>query len=298
MNRFCILKFCDNYEYLQSKFSILKNKKIRDIYVKKFNPFKIEDFCFGGLEEYLGYNVILPITKADAHLDNDLLEYLVEKTVKYLKSLNVNIILYDEVFFKSDEIFSLENLDINIFFLQDILKRVIKSNCLSRKDVSVSIISGEFNETNLILNEIYNDINFLSLVEKDGHFSMYESITDMIFCDCGLEISFSNSLREADIIINLCEEPKKFLKSLKKNAVIIDLKNSILKDDVKNSVIKNTILKVKDEYLKDFELELILYAHNINYRRFKDNTYNLGKFLYLKNEFNNMLIKFNNFKSF
>ncbi len=296
MYKYCMLKFCDNYDYLENKGFFLKNKKFRDFYIKKFNPFKMEKFYFDKLEEYDGFRVTLPITKEDAFLDNELLKYLLEKTLKYLKTQDVNIIYYDEVFIRSDEIEYFKTLDVNLLFINDFLKKAIKSNNFARKDVSVSVVCGDYSKSCLVLSEIYNDLNFLNIVEKNEQFSKYEDLTDMIFCDCGLEISFSNNLRDADIIINLSDDYNNIFRNIRSNVIIIDLTSKIKKGEYPCTVIQGFTAKIKNSYLKDYELELILYSKNIQYRIFKEDDNKINSYLYLKSEMKKNGIKFNNYK--
>lgn len=296
MNKFCIIKFIDDYKYLYDKKVFLKNKKVRDFYIKKFNPYICEDFTFGELENYSGLKVILPITKNDAVLNPELLELLISKVGRHLYNENVNIILYGEVFIKAEEIKSFDCVDINLFFIKDIIKRVIKANDFLKKDVSICIISGDFEKTSLILSEIYDDLNFLSLIQENGEFDIYEELTDFIFCDSGLEVSFTNSATEADIVINLSMNPHKYLKDISEKSVIIDLENVIEKNLYSNTLVQNLVFKLDKSYLKDYEVELILYAYNIHYRRFKDDKYKLSKFLYAKSEIKSFNIAFCNYK--
>lgn len=283
MSKFCILKYSKDYDYLLKKFALFNNKNFRLFYVKKFNPFRVEDIYFSDLENYGGLAVTLPITYEDAKNDLELLKHIVEKTVSYLESQNVNIIYYDNIFYKSERIKSLDSLDVNLLYIEDILNRVIKSYSFNRKNVEIAIISGDYFKTKIVINKIYDNINFLSLVEKDGNFYLYEELTDFVFCDQGLEISYINFIKSANIIINLCDNPYGFLKNID-SAIIIDLSNKINKGVLKNTVINNFSVKINDGYLKDYELELLLYAYSYHYRRFKDNDKDTDKFLNAKSE--------------
>ncbi len=264
--------------------------------MRKFNPFKISEIFFGGLEQFSGYRVILPITRKDAEQNTELYLYLLNKTVKYLKSQNVNIIYYDNMTIKSDDISFLEDTCIEIFYIKDILNRAIKVNDLSKKDVNVSVIVGDYNKTEIVLNEIYDDLNFLNLVEKDSKFSQYEKLTDQIFCDSGLEVSFSNNVLDADIIINLCESPYRYLNRLNENVCVIDLTHIANKKSVHKNVVKNISIKVEDFYLKDYELELIMYANSYTFRLFRDNSIDYSKYLYIKGELNSLNARFSSYK--
>lgn len=294
MSKFCILKYSKDYDYLLKKFAFFNNKNFRHYYVKKFNPFRVEDIYFSDLENYSGLIVTIPITDEDAKNDNDLLKHIVEKTITFLISQNVNIIYYDNILYKSDRIKSLDDLDVNLLYIEDILNRVIKANNFNRKNVEIAIISGDYYKTKIVINKIYDNINFLSLVEKNGDFYLYEELTDFVFCDQGLEISYINFIKSANIVINLCESPHNFLKN-NDSAIIIDLTNKIEKGVLKNTVINKFSVKINDGYLKDYELELLLYAYSYHYRRFKDGDKDTDKFLNAKSEVKVLNAIFNNY---
>lgn len=280
MYKFCIIKYLENYDYLNRKFVFMKNKKFRDFYIKKFYPFKVEPLVYGSLVQYEGLTVSLPITKEDAMENEETLIFLVEKVIEYLKNQNVNIVYYEDIDYRSGEITYIDELSIPFLFTKEILNKVIKVNNFSRKDVSVCIISGEFDETNIVLNQIYDNLNFLYLIEKDGNFTNYEEITDYIFCDSGLEVSFVNSVKSADIIINLSKNPNVFLKNISEHSVIISFKGDIDRTITKNNVVINSFdFKCNDNYLKDYEAELILYSNNLNFRRFKYSNNKMGVFI-------------------
>ncbi len=295
MKKFCILKFCDDYSFLKNKIIFSKNKKFRDYYVQKFNPYIIKEFYFGGLSELGGYEVILPITKNDAINNEIMFESLVEKTIDQLRD-DVVIIDYGEVFYKSEGIKDLDKINVSIFYIKEILSKAIKQNNYSRRDVNVSIIAGSFEHTEIVLNEIYDNLNFLNIVDRENCFSQYENKTDAIFCDCGLEISFSNKVMDADIVININENPHRFLTDIKDNTVIIDFAKSVDKSKVKGKIVQDITVKIKDTYLKDKELELILYSKSYVYRQYKENFCEYSKYLYIKNELFNINAKFNNYK--
>ncbi len=296
MGKFCILRFMDNYDNLVDKAFLLKNKKLRDVYIKKFNPFKIESITFDNLLECDGFLLSLPMTYDDAIADQDMLMLILQKTINFLKNQNVNIILYDKVFLKSDEIYSFEQIDINLFFIKDILNKVIKYNNFARRDVTVSVLTGNYDDTCILLNEIYSDLNFVTLVNVESDFKDYEQLTDMIFCDCGLEISFSKNCYDSDIIINLSDNPQRLIKNLNKNAVLIDLVNTIEKGVTSNNVIKNINYKISDSYLKDYQLELILYSNFVNYRKYKNDYNKISRFAMARRDISDCGVKFNNYK--
>ncbi len=56
-------------------------------------------------------------------------------------------------------------------------------------------------------------------------------------------------------------------------------------------------MKVGNSYLKDFELELIFYSYYKNYRNFKNSNYDEEKFDIMKNEFDGLHLRFNNYKN-
>ncbi len=292
MNKFCVLRFCDDYSFLRNKI-FFSNKKIREYYIQKFCPYEIKELCIGDITDVVGVEVILPITKEDAIENKIYFENIVEKTINRLKD-DVVIVDYGEVFYISEELKHLDSVDITTFFIKEILSKAIKQNSFTRKDVSVSIIAGEFEFTEIILNEIYDNLNFLNIVDRDINFHKYDNKTDAIFCDCGLEVSFSNSA-VSDIVINLNKNPYKFINS-NDNAVIIDLANCIDRKKVKSKVIQEINIKVNDRYIKDRELELILYAKSYVYRQYKNGYCEYSKYLYIKNELYNINAKFNNYK--
>ncbi len=296
MNKFCYLEFCENYDYLSSKVLLIKNKKVLEYYIRKFNPFRICEINFNGLEDYGGFKVILPITKVDAECNKELFLHIVNKTLRYLNNQNVNVIYSKDIYVDSEEITFIKDTCIEIFFIKEILNRAIKVNGLSKKDVNVCVIAGGYNETEIVLKEIYDGLNFLSLVDVNSRFGHYENLTDYIFCDSGLEISFSNRIEEADIVINLSDSSNKLLKNLSDKVCIIDFDGSIRKQTLHRNTVKSVSFRVNEFYIKAIELELVMYANSNMFRFFKDIDMEYSKYLYVKEELNSLNARFSSYK--
>lgn len=297
MSKFCVMEFMENYNYLYNKSILLKNKKIKDAYIKKFNPFKIEKLIFNNMESFSGLKIYLPITKNDALKNNKKFQVLLEKTIKFLKNEEVDIILYKDELLKNDEIQSLDVIEINLFFLKEALNKVIKNNNLIRKNISVCVLSGDFDKTCIALNEIYDNLNFINLVDEKGDFFKYEQLTDYIFCDSGLEIGFRNSIGNADIVINLSNEPNKFLHNIDDKTIIIDIVQGIKTKINNNILVKKFKFKMQGEHLEDYELELILHAYYFYYKKYKNSENKLNDFSNIKSDFLSADIIFSSYKA-
>ncbi len=275
--KFAKIDFIEKLEEIPLKFNLYKNEKILNWYIKKFTPYIKEDL---EILNTTGYKVKLPILKKIAYEEEELLAELYLKTISSIKQLGVEIV--DVPFDFKHKLYSeITVTNKQILFISFILNTILKSIKIinkSLKDIQIVILDDKVENshlTNMIVEEIYESINYLTLItEKD-----YTQLLQEIFQDNGLNIAqvkSSNSIMStADIIINVSNEDFKNYHILKSGSVFIDISNNI--KSTLNVCIKREDILVIDNLNINFEskvysledFELAYYVNSKTYRNAK-----------------------------
>ncbi len=299
--KYAKIDFIESLEEIPLRFNLYKNDKILNWYIKKFTPYIKNEINILGLH---GYKIKLPIQKKIAYEDHELLFELYEKTINSIKQLGVEIVdmPYDFKSILPSKITTTNRQILFVSFILEVILRVIKITNKDLKDLQIVILDGNEQLTKLIIKEIYENINYLTVITEND----YTELLQEIFYDNGLnivQVEKSNSIiSTADIIVNLNNNDFKNYHILKSGSVFIDLSNNI--KSILNVCIKREDILVIDSINVNFEnniysleeLELAYYISSSNYRAIKNGN---NKKIYIKkinSELKELDITINSFK--
>lgn len=299
--KFAKIDFIDDINEIPLKFNLHKKEKILNWYIRKFNPYIKEDMKVFGVQ---GYNIKLPIKKEEAFNNEELFLNLYEKTINSLKHLNVEIVDKPYEFYSVD--LDIQNTDKKFFmalFIFEIIKKAIKIFNKDLKDLQIVIIDEKLgvNFTKLIINMIFENINYLTVVTEND----YSDLVEKIYFDNGLNIaqikSENNILNNGDVIINLKKSDFKNYHNLKSGGIFIDLSGNlksalsicIKREDV--FFIDNINVSKDDEICILEKFEMAYYIKSNFYKTLKDREWTVSQGGIIKKDLDEIGIKVNSF---
>ncbi len=299
--KFAKIDFIQNIEEIPLKFNLHKNDKILNWYIRKFTPYLKEEVNILGIS---GYKIKIPIQKKFAYENYDLLFELYKKTINSINQLNVEIVdvPYDFKNILHSEITTTNRQTLFISFMLQIILKVIKIINVDLKKLQIVILDGDKQLTKLVIKEIYENINYLTIITKND----YTELLQEIFYDNGLnivQVESSNSIMAtADIVINLDDEDFKNYHILKRGSAFIDLSNNV--KSILNVCIKREDVLVIDNFNVNFEnkvysleeLELAYYVKSSNYRTIKNANNKKMHINKINDELNHLGVTLNSFK--
>lgn len=280
-NKFAILDYVQNKDDIPIKNKIIKNSpdKFFDWYIKKFNPYKLERL---NIYEIEGFKITMPFTKQDLYNRILFVNKIFEKTEKVLNNYNVTSLIKHMTKEYFNDFYIATGKNLMPFFLVDCFKKVVEITKKDLKNIEVLIISGNNKLINMILDNIYLDVNYITiLIDKDKNFDLKNKISD-IYYDSGLNISIMQNLRDissADIIINTSDMLPRYDNFFKSGAVFLDLTNNkdrlislaIVRSDI--FFIDNFKIKHEDQKYNLDIFELGFYIGSKNYFDLINNIY-------------------------
>ncbi len=270
---FAKIFFAESVENIELKFNFMKNPKIFLWYVKKFNPYVVEDIYVGGR---LGYKIILPLTKELAMENPVVANNLLLRVVEELEFNYVNIISYPKEI-QLEQNLSVElstGKDIMLLYIMDIVKKSIKALNKTLQKSEILIIADDSNKSTIAIESIYPEVNYLNVIDENLSDKNYDELVEKIFSETGLDVNVleknNGLIKNADVIINLKEDNKDLENKMKENSILIDFCNRSCKKKRKDILYTDGItIKYKGEFIKDEDMDLMLYSNSINYRKFK-----------------------------
>lgn len=257
-------------------------KKICDYYIEKVNPYIYTEFEIMGAK---GYKIKLPLTLPEAKENYKKNEILIKKTLDdiHKKGGDIEIVVPPEEIMFPNIIKISDGKAIFAFSLQLAISKILKILDKDIRNTEFLIIDGGNFITNLILDCIRDEINYLSVYTD--RIENFEERAEEIYEDCGLNIQvFSNSknalMREADIVINGGADLENYDYFFKKGAVYLDVnknrpKLTRLRSKRTDMIfIDNIELKWDGNYLKTELFEGAEYINNSDFSDFLSRQYN------------------------
>ncbi len=268
--KFAKIDFVIDKNLLPIKFKLSKIDSFKNWYISKFNPFIQNEITLG---KSTGLDIKLALTHDEMINDPTLFQDLFSRTLETLKNDGVEIITSS--FPCSHNMYTPNPVSIMSFLIFPILENSISKVGKIFKNIEIAIIDDGSVHTNIIIENIYNHINYLSLVTSFDHSSLIEKV----YNDNGLNITtFKNDssiISSADIVIYLKNDFFEPVHSLKSGAIFIDLsmnKNSTYNLCLKRMdvlTIDNLNLNYYGNIYNLLDFELAYYVKSNYYRNFK-----------------------------
>lgn len=254
-------------------------RKMKEFYIEKRNPYTLEEMKLLNTE---GYQVCLPITREQASKDSRKNDIIVRNTLKELSDREVGIVIPPKEMAFPNVIRNAEGKIIFSFLLMKTINRVFRLLERERKNAEFLLIDGSNFITDLVLDIIHPNVNFLAIYTDRS--SRFEEKAEEIYQSCGLNVQvFSNSknafLREADVIINCGMDLENYDYFFKKRAVYLDANQN--KAKLKRLMVKRQDmlfidgikLKKENDKLEAELYESIEYINNQSFRQFLTREY-------------------------
>lgn len=181
----------------------------------------------------------------DSIMEEEQVETLVaeEKLKKYISEKN----LVDGKFLK-------------FLYLKEILENVIRRHSISKKRMKVIVIDSKEIQTEYLLDQIKEDLNYLTLVTHRPEY--FKTYIENVYEESGLLISLINkplaSAIEGNIIINLDKEEDKNYRYFEEKGIYIDLseispkKSYIIAKRIDITYYNHIIIWIKGEVVDNF----------------------------------------------
>lgn len=257
-------------------------QKICDYYIEKANPYTCNEIEIMGAE---GYQVKIPLTLQEAKGNYKKNELLIKKTLNDMqrKGRGIEIVVPPEEIMFPNTIKTSDGKAIFALTLQLAITKILKILGKDIRNTEFLMIDGGNFITNLILDCISNEINYLSVYTD--RIENFEEKAEMIYEDCGLNIQiFSNSknslMKEADIVINGGIDLENYDYFFKKGAVYLDVnknRQKLMRLRAKRNdmiFIDDVELKWDGAYLKTALFEGAEYINNSEFSNFLSRQYN------------------------
>lgn len=250
-----------------------RNERLFDWYVKRYNPFVVQEADVLGIKSY---KITLPFTYEEQNTKPDKINLIMDKTLNALIDLEVDYFLPPKKFSLAlPEMINISDRNkLFPFFIMPAIKKSLRFIKKDIKDAEILIIDGGSVLTEMIIDNIYREINFLTVMTADT--GLYEGIAEEIFNDNGLMVQITETnkavSKDADIIINTAGAPLKLDYSFKSGAVYFDLSgneenlNSLAVKRSDMRIINNLQIKTGDEIMSLSMLEPVFYCLSGDYR--------------------------------
>ena len=277
-SKFAIIDFVKNKEEIPIKLGAIKKipDRFLEYYVSKFNPFTLSATNILDAE---GYYVKLPLEKKHAYENIELTEDLLDRTLINLYDLDVKTVILPKNFSHviREGIYEAKKEYILPYFLLKIIKKSLNIVKKELKNAEILIMADDLELSACCVNLLYPHVNYFSVVANNENiYNYFESITQNIFNDCGLNLQVLRSgkeiIKSADIIINTSLSYKNAF-SYKKGAVFIDLAGNtkklheicIKRNDM--VFIDNALIKTKEQKLRIEEIFMYMYIVSKDFRQ-------------------------------
>jgi len=230
--KFICVEFVKDIDEIPLKFNLLKKAPLSviDWYVRKFNPYRIEEISVLGES---GYLVSIPITLEESRKDKEKTMMITSKMLENIKELSVDIAFPPRNFpFEFPEVVRIANgKHIFALLIMQAINKAVKMTNRELKKTEILIIGGNETITNIVLENVYRHVNYLSLIfdenASDAEIEDYNKTAAYIFDDVGLNVRITKKnvdcLKSADIIINTSNERIPYDYYYKRGAIYFDL---------------------------------------------------------------------------
>ena len=242
--KYAIVRCAEDINDIPFRFSIIKHfpkNYIRNYLIKK-TPLDVVDINYFANE---GLEIKLPIITSIINDENEeYIKKIINNFNRKLLQYNVNVIILSQPLKTYKKYFDSIVADANevqILYIKNIINKLLNFINKELKHIKFAIIDGYNSTTDYIIDNIYSDINALTIVTSRPE--KYEEKLEQIYDETGLAIQITNTSItqeiDSDIIINCSNERDKLFYCFKEDAYIIDF----VSDDTK---IKDIMIKRSD----------------------------------------------------
>ena len=239
---------------------------IREWYIKKFNPIKVNNICIEGVD---GIEIVLPLIKNEK---KEICDVVNSKTIQWLSDKDIQIVKWEEV--DTGGIEKATGKTAMAIFIKQVVEKAVKIKEIEQQKAEVIIIDGDYDITCYIAEELSNEVNYITVLSERNK-EEYNELCQKVFADTGLEIMIAYGHKElvkyGDIIINTSVKDYKTDYMYKRNCVYIDLSQN--KERLWELIRKRNDMLIADgirlkgeEILNGEELEMMLYVKSKAYR--------------------------------
>ena len=258
MKKFAYIKWAKTEKeiYQQNQWLKFLPSFLRENYIINYCPLKMKEQSIMDLE---GYEVTLPFTVEQANKKSDkVVQKIINKAMEILKSNKVKIICPPKGHIHKIDysIYESKGQYVIPLFIFNAVKELAKKLDKPLKYIEITIIDGENLKTDLVLDIIYPNVNYLNLI-TDKLENFKEKSID-IYEDVGLNLQLishnkKTTLENSDIVIDCTDSNHNNFYYCRKNSIYIYIGSN--KDMVKDILLKRTDLIVIDNFSLLFKNE-------------------------------------------
>ena len=301
-NKFAIFDYVKNKNEIELKLNFLKQMPdfIWNWYVQNFCPITIKNLNFDIAD---GFLIKVPIEKNK--LNNFDANKILIKVLKKFDDVKIIHCPDDFVLNKKNKILISHGNYFFAFVIMDAIKKFLSTQQKKLSESEILILDNNFYLTNIVLDNIYAHVNYLSIVTQQKN--LYKKKEREIFQDTGLNLQIldykKNLISESDIIININFDGNNFFDAIKKNALYFDLSDSKKKysDELKIKrpdifVFDKLNLFYKNNLIDNKIFEMILYCADNDLKKIFDGGYDKKIFSAVKKKIHTLDIKISSFQ--
>ena len=277
--KFAIIEVADSVVDITYRFKIIGKSPaaVQEWYVKKFNPFRLEETEYCG---HKGFLVKLPFTKDGTFIKNPEALSLTMQTLKALSAYGVEVVLPPPVFPQPfPDILPIANGSImRIFFAMPMVFKALHFLNKDIKTAEILIIGGNMYMTLFLIDMVYPHVNHLTLLTDNPEDTSLLETAERIFDDTGLNLCLTVKnkalLESADVILNTYGGPDRYDYYYRRDTAYVEFSLNkqkylelagkrpelLLVDDVK--------IKYNDQVMSTAFFEMLFFAASSAYRRF------------------------------
>lgn len=273
--RFAIFKYAESYDDVGVNEFIKKMPKfIYDMYIQRKNPYTYKKI---NILESEGFEVTVPFTKELVEELYLKAENLLRRTIDdfYIKDVGIAVIPDSMPFVEG--IRKSFGRAIMCFYINDIIKVLLEKQNKDLKDAKILVIDGGNFITNMIINELYENVNYLTFYTSD--INNFEEKAEYILSESGLNVNIVQSIKnvafkEADVIINCAMDMENSDYFFKNGAIYIDIAQN--KPKLKRLTERREDMIIVDRaYFKTNEgifgadiIEAVMFTNNLDMKKF------------------------------
>ncbi len=301
-NKFAIFDYVKNKNEIELKLNFLKQMPdfIWNWYVQNFCPITIKNLNFDIAD---GFLIKLPIEKNK--FNNFNANKIFMKVLKKFDDVKIIKCPNDFILDKKNKILVSHGNYFFAFVIMEAIKKFLSNHKKKLSESEILILDNNFYLTNIVLDNIYAHVNYLSIVTQQKN--LYKKKEREIFQDTGLNLQVldykKNLISESDIIININFNGNNFFDAIKKDALYFDLSDSKKKylDELKIKrpdifVFDKLNLVYKNNLLDNKIFEMILYCADNDFKKIFDGEYNKKIFSAVKKKIQTLDIKISSFQ--